>query len=113
MTSVALCKDKHANEYIKINNKLKPLRHSAPEVLETFNYSTASDVYSAAITFFEVLKRGKMPFETLTNDEYLRKFQSGSLDYASLVDDDEIPVSIRNTLVRFYRNILCPFYSAI
>jgi len=99
LSSVALCKDKHANEYFKHNNKMIPLRHLAPEVLDSSSFSTASDVFACAIAIWEVMSFGALPFESISNDELIQMAQNKSIDYGSLLVNDKIPNEMQETLL--------------
>jgi serine/threonine protein kinase len=45
-----------------------PVRHSAPEVLREKTASTASDVYSLAITFWEIFTSAAVPYAHIGNN---------------------------------------------
>lgn len=100
LSSVALCKDKHANEYFKHNNKMIPLRHLAPEILQSSSFSTASDVFACGVTIWEVINLGALPFESTGNDELFQMLQDKSIDYGQLFGSDKIPSELQETLVR-------------
>lgn len=100
LSSVALCKDKHANEYFKHNNKMIPLRHLAPEILQSSSFSTASDVFACGVTIWEVVNLGALPFESTGNDELFQMLQNKSIDYGQLFGSDKIPSELQETLVR-------------
>lgn len=100
LSSVSLCKDKHANEYFKHNGKMIPLRHLAPEVLKSSSFSTASDVYACGTTIWEVMNFGTIPFETVGNEEFLQMLQNNSVDYGKLFESDKMPSELQKTLVR-------------
>lgn len=99
LSSVSLCKDRHANEYFKLNNKMIPLRHLAPEILQSASFSTASDVYACGVTVWEVVNLGQLPFETTINEEFFQLLQSNSIDYGQLFRNDKIPKELQETLV--------------
>lgn len=99
LSSISLCKDRHANEYFKLNNKMIPLRHLAPEILQSASFSTASDVYACGVTVWEVLNLGQLPFETTINEEFFQLLQSKSIDYGQLFGNDRIPKELQETLV--------------
>lgn len=100
LSSISLCKDKHANEYFKHNNKMIPLRHLAPEVLQSSSFSTASDVFACGVTIWEVINLGALPFESTGNEELLQMLQNKSIDYGQLFGSDKIPSELQETLVR-------------
>jgi serine/threonine protein kinase len=99
LSSIALCKDKHANEYFKHNGKMIPLRHLAPEVLKTFTFSTASDIFACGLTIWEVFNFGALPFDNISNEEFLQMVQNNSVDYGKLFETG-MPSEIQKTLVR-------------
>lgn len=102
LSSVALCKDKHANEYFKHNNKMIPLRHLAPEILQSSpsSFSTASDVFACGIAIWEVMNSGALPFDSLSKDELFPMVQNMSVDYGLLFVNDKTPSELQKTLVR-------------
>lgn len=99
LSSFALSKDKHANEYFKQNNKMIPLRHIAPEILQSSSFSTASDVFSCGIAIWEVMNFGALPYDTISNDELFQMTQNNSVDYGSLLTNEKIPSELQKTLV--------------
>jgi serine/threonine protein kinase len=100
LSSIALCKDKHANEYFKHNGKMIPLRHLAPEVLKTNIFSTASDVFACGVTIWEVFNFGALPFASIANEEFLQMLQNNSVDYGKLFETGGMPSELQKTLVR-------------
>ncbi|GMT29032.1 hypothetical protein PFISCL1PPCAC_20329 [Pristionchus fissidentatus] len=44
-----------------------PIRWIAPEVLRTYEYTRAADIYAYAILVWEIFSNGAMPFENMTN----------------------------------------------
>lgn len=101
LTSIALCKDKHANEYFKHNNKMIPLRHLAPEILLQSSFSTASDVYACGMAVWEIMNSGALPFDAISNDDLFQMTQYKSVDYGVLFGNDKIPSELQTTLVSF------------
>lgn len=99
LTTVSLCKDKHANEYFKHNNRMIPLRHLAPETLLSSSFSTASDVFASAVTIWEILNSGALPFESIANEELLQSLQNKSIDYGQFFGNDKVPSELQKTLV--------------
>jgi serine/threonine protein kinase len=106
LSSISLCKDKHANEYFKHNNKNVPLRHLAPEILQSSTFSTASDVFACGTTLWEVVNCGALPFGALANDELFQKLQTQAVDYESLFENDKLP-KLKKTLVRITAFRMC------
>jgi serine/threonine protein kinase len=100
LSSIALCKDKHANEYFKHNSKMIALRHLAPEVLKSSSFSTASDMFACGVTIWEVMNFGALPFETIGNEEFLQMLQNDTVDYGKLLEQDKMPSDLKKTLVR-------------
>jgi len=109
LSSISLCKDKHANEYFKHNNKMIPLRHLAPEILQSTSFSTATDVFACGMTIWEVINRGALPFASVANDELLQMLQNKSIDYGTLFENDKLP-KLKKTLVS---GIIQQFFSSI
>lgn len=77
-----------------------PLRHLAPEILQSSSFSTATDVFACGITIWEVMNFGALPFNTLSNDELFQMTQNKSVDYGLLLANDKIPNELQKTLVR-------------
>ncbi|CRL01259.1 CLUMA_CG014489, isoform A [Clunio marinus] len=105
LSTISLCKDKHANEYFKQNNKMIPLSHLAPEVIESSLYSTASDVYALGITLWEILNEGLFPFENITGDEFLQLKQNNSVDYQSLFNNEKVPKELQKVLLECWSSL--------
>lgn len=100
LSSIALCKDKHANEYFKHNNKMIPLRHLAPELLaSSSSFSTASDVFACGVAIWEVMNGGALPFGAIANDELFQMLENKSIDYGLLFENDKVPSELQKTLV--------------
>lgn len=76
-----------------------PLRHLAPEVLKSSSFSTASDVFSCGVTIWEIINFGKLPFESVGNEEFLQMLQNNSVDYGKLFENDKMPSELQKTLV--------------
>jgi serine/threonine protein kinase len=90
----------NANEYYKYNDQFLPLRHLAPEILDSFTYSEHSDIYSCGVTFWEVLHLGETPFAFIaSNEDFFKKLQQKSVDYAPLLEGDAIPSELQKALV--------------
>lgn len=100
LSSIALCKDKHANEYFKHNNKMIALRHLAPELLaSSTSFSTASDVFACGVAVWEVMNCGALPFGAIGNDELFQMLQNKSIDYGLLFENDKVPSELQKVLV--------------
>lgn len=89
----------NSNEYYNYNDHILPLRHLAPEILDSFTYSTQSDIYSCAITIWEVMHQGETPFGFLSNDDFFKKLQQKSIDYTPLLQSEIIPSELQKYLV--------------
>lgn len=76
-----------------------PLRHLAPEVLQTASFSTASDVFACGVAVWEVLNLGQLPFETTGNEELFQQLQNKSIDYGQLFGSEKVPKELQETLV--------------
>lgn len=109
ISCIALSKDKYSNEYFKHNNKAIPLRHLAPEILDSGAFSLASDLYACGFVLWEVLSRGALPFDELvpSDDEFLQQLSDHSLDYTSFVENEKIPNDLRKVLVRIVIYFQC------
>lgn len=82
VTYPALCKDKYKNEYFKHRNQLLPIRWMAPECLEEDDFTIKNDVFAFSIVVWELFTQAlKIPFEEMTNEEYLNKAQSSTLEW--------------------------------
>ena len=57
------------DEYIAEMNEKVAVRWSAPEVLQALRFSTASDIWAAAVLFWEIFSGGELPFEGLNNTQ--------------------------------------------
>ncbi|KAG5675919.1 hypothetical protein PVAND_005778 [Polypedilum vanderplanki] len=88
----------NTNEYYKYNDQFLPLRHLAPEILDSFTYTKYSDIYSCGITLWEIFHQ-ETPFKFITsNEEFFKKLQEKSVDYSALLDGDAIPSELQKTL---------------
>lgn len=103
LSTIALCKDKHANEYFKHNNKMIPLRHLAPETLQSSSFSTATDVFACGVAIWEVLNCGALPFEATSNDDFFQTLHNKTVDYKTLFENDKVPSELQKTLVSIPR----------
>lgn len=113
LTSIALCKDKHANEYFKHNNKMIPLRHLAPEILLQSSFTTASDVYACGMAVWEVMNSGALPFDAISNDDLFQMTQYKSVEYGVLFGNDKIPSELQKTLVSLSSSSLPPLLNFV
>uniref|UniRef100_A0A1X7VEX5 Protein kinase domain-containing protein n=1 Tax=Amphimedon queenslandica TaxID=400682 RepID=A0A1X7VEX5_AMPQE len=86
MTDHGMCKiadfgmsrDLHdENYYVSTTAKRIPIKWTAPEALHFKHYSSASDVWSFGAVMYEIWSLGHKPFENCTNQECLRRVDSG------------------------------------
>ncbi|KAH3732777.1 CRE-SRC-1 protein [Pelomyxa schiedti] len=55
-----------------------PVRWTAPECALDKKFTTMSDVWSYAVTLWEILTHGEIPYSTLSNDKVLVSIQTGT-----------------------------------
>ena len=66
LTDAALSSDLYSAEYARLSDgAFRPIRWAAPESLLRERHSPASDVWSAAVTTWEVTSLGQLPFSEL------------------------------------------------
>ena len=61
------------DEYVAEIDEKVPVRWSAPEVLQSLRYSTASDIWAAGVVFWEICANGMLPYDGLDNSEVTKK----------------------------------------
>eukprot|EP01119_Soliformovum_irregulare_P016106 TRINITY_DN462_c0_g2_i10.p1 TRINITY_DN462_c0_g2~~TRINITY_DN462_c0_g2_i10.p1 ORF type:complete len:449 (-),score=157.88 TRINITY_DN462_c0_g2_i10:82-1428(-) len=66
-----------SSEYYNKMEIVLPVRWSAPEVLSTGKYSTASDVWSFGITLWEIYEQGALPYGGVGGQEVGQNIMSG------------------------------------
>jgi len=71
-----LSRNTNDNEYTSKSN-LFPIRWTAPEACFFGKYSTKSDVWSFGIVLYEIITKGKIPYESFTNEEVLKQIEKG------------------------------------
>jgi len=64
------------NQYIAKSNFF-PIRWTAPEAGFYGKYSTKSDVWSFGIVLYEIITKGKIPYESFTKEEVLKQIEKG------------------------------------
>jgi serine/threonine protein kinase len=55
-------------EYFKDAKGVFPIRWTAPEAMDTFKYTTATDVWSFGIVLVEIFQDGKQPYSDITDN---------------------------------------------
>ena len=64
--------DQNQSDYYQMSTDIPlPLRWLSPEAIQTFSFSTNTDVYSYGILIFEVMSGGDYPFGALKDGELL------------------------------------------
>ncbi|KAK2148106.1 hypothetical protein LSH36_515g01008 [Paralvinella palmiformis] len=63
----------HKSDYIKLPDSKIAIRWMAPEIFKEGKFSIQSDVWSYGILFWEVLTRGKRPYEEISNTNLVPK----------------------------------------
>lgn len=61
------------NYYYSSNNRLIPVRWTAPEALIWAKYGFPSDVWSFGVVLYEIFSRGAIPYAGLSNQKVLQK----------------------------------------
>lgn len=96
----ALCKDKYSREYFKHRNLLLPIRWLAPECIQEDEYTTKSDIFAYGVFVWELFTQAtKLPFEELSNEEFLKRSQAGTLDWECA---EATPTCLKDILVSIY-----------
>lgn len=104
LSMISLSNDKHSKEYHRVQNLMLPIRHMAHEciaMVEKIKYTTATDVYACGITFWEILTKGMIPFESMSNDEIYQKLSTNSIDHEILFKHEGISSEMKVILVSF------------
>lgn len=99
----AIHKDKYSREYHKYRNAIVPLRWMAPECFEEDDSTIKSDVFSYGVLLWELVTRcTQLPFENLTNEEYLAQLQANKIEWT-------LPNDCSDELKDIMVNINCHF----
>jgi len=61
------------NYYYQTNNRLIPVRWTAPEALIWSKFSKETDVWSFGVVLFEIFSRGAVPYAGISNQKVLHK----------------------------------------
>ena len=64
-------------EYRSSGRGVMPLRWTAPEALESRQFSTASDVWAFGVLPTEIISYGRKPYQGLTNKEVVTQLEKG------------------------------------
>lgn len=96
----SLCEDTYREDYYNIHAVPLPLRWLSPEAMESENYSEKSDVWSFAVTVWEVYSSGARPYAE-HEDTYVYKHISNDL---RLSIPSECPKDIVNILEKCWQN---------
>jgi serine/threonine protein kinase len=70
--------DNDRNYYRIQTGRPLPLRWTAPEVLQTWVHSVATDVFSFGVLLYEVFSNGGFPFDAIHDDNEVIAILSGS-----------------------------------
>jgi len=71
-----LSRNTNDNQYTSTNNFV-PIRWTAPEACFFGKYSTKSDVWSFGIVLYEIITKGKIPYESFSNEEVVKQVEKG------------------------------------
>jgi serine/threonine protein kinase len=66
-----------SEHYYTSSNKVFPIRWTAPEAMETFKFTGASDVWSFAIVVIEMFQNGENPYQGISNPDVMKLTMSG------------------------------------
>ncbi|CAK8680464.1 unnamed protein product, partial [Clavelina lepadiformis] len=72
---LGLSKEGFETEYHLYKGRRLPIRWMPPEALFEGRYSSKSDVWSFAISCWEIFTLGEAPYENLSNEDYLNAFR--------------------------------------
>uniref|UniRef100_T1GZD0 Protein kinase domain-containing protein n=1 Tax=Megaselia scalaris TaxID=36166 RepID=T1GZD0_MEGSC len=65
-------------------------RWLAPECIQEDEYTTKSDIFAYGVLVWELFTQAtKLPFEDLTNEEFLRKNQNYEIDWECAANTPE------------------------
>lgn len=69
--------DGDANQYYRSTHGMFPIRWTAPESIETFRFTPASDVWSFGILMYECFRNGAQPYKGMKNAEVMQQVPHG------------------------------------
>lgn len=80
VSSLGLCKDIYASEYVHSKSGiLVPLRWTSPEAWLDDEYSTKSDVWSFGCFLYEVFSGADIPYSHETNEQVIAGYESADI----------------------------------
>ena len=89
-------KDDDGCNYYRSSGMVWPVRWTAVEAMETMKFTSASDVWSYAITLVEMYGNGAQPYATLKLDQVVAYVRTGQV----LARIPAVPVKVYNILVQ-------------
>ncbi|CAD5115290.1 DgyrCDS4282 [Dimorphilus gyrociliatus] len=110
VSTIALSRDAHAQDYYIIREKPVPIRWMAPEGLTPAELSTKSDVFSFGVFVWEVFTLGLIPHTHLANEEVLQALEAGTLILDPL---QHCPLSTVIERCTMHQPVLRPSFSEI
>jgi serine/threonine protein kinase len=60
------------------DNRKFPIRHTAPEIVDSGRYSSKSDVWSFGVVVWEVYSGGKRPYDGMSNTDVIQYLREGA-----------------------------------
>ncbi|XP_054284012.1 inactive tyrosine-protein kinase 7-like isoform X2 [Macrosteles quadrilineatus] len=96
----ALCKDTYSKEYYRHRNQLIPLRWMPLEAVAEDDFSCKSDVYSFAVTVWEIFSRGELPMSKMSDREVLTALETGELRWKP---HKSMPEGLRTLLAKCWQ----------
>ncbi|XP_019849285.1 PREDICTED: uncharacterized protein LOC100641922 [Amphimedon queenslandica] len=77
ISDFGMSRDLQNEDYYLSSGGQIPIKWTAPEALHYKKYSSASDVWSYGVLLYEIWSLGHKPFHDITNQEAIRKIESG------------------------------------